>query len=86
MALLAVVGLTAAACWSSTSAVSGTITVTGTKTILDVEVGTRISCKGGPAARVPHWLGGSVLTLPGVPGQIALTHRRNGSVTVSCRT
>lgn len=86
VAFLAVVGFAVAGCGSGTRAVSGTSTVTGTTTIMAVKVGTRIRCKGGPAARVPHWFGGSVLTLPGVPGQIALTHRHDGSVTVSCRT
>lgn len=83
LGLLAV--LAVAGCGSDKQAVSGSVTVTGTTTISNVEVGTLIRCKDGPAARVPHWFGGSVLTLPGVPGQIALTHRHNGSVTVSCR-
>lgn len=84
LALLAAVGV--AGCGSSSRAVSGTMTVSGTTTITNVEVGTRIRCKAGPAADVPRWFGSSALTLPGVPGQIALIHRRNGSVTVSCRT
>lgn len=85
LASLAVLGFAVAACGSSTSALSGALTVTGTTTIMAVKVGTRIRCQGGPAARVPHWFGGSVLKLPGVPGQIGLIHRHNGSVTVSCK-
>jgi hypothetical protein len=85
LTVLAVVGLTIAGCGLGKKAALGPVTVTGTTTISDVKVGTLIRCKGGPAARVPHWFGGSALTLPGVPGQIALTHRHNGSITVSCR-
>lgn len=85
LALLAVVGFTVAGCGSSKKAVSGgPITVAGTTTISSVEVGTLIRCKGGPAARTPHWFGSSYLRVPGVPGLIHLEHRHNGSVTVSC--
>jgi len=85
LVLLAVAGFTLAACGSSKRAVSEPITITGTTTISNVTVGTLIRCQGGPAAKVPHWFGASALNLPGVPGQIALNHRYNGSVTVSCR-
>jgi hypothetical protein len=82
-ALLAVVGLTVAGCGSSMKAVSGAVTVTGTTTISNVEVGTEIRCKGGPSARVPHWFGPSYLRSPGTPGLIELRHR-HGSVVVTC--
>jgi hypothetical protein len=82
--LLAIVACAAAGCGSSTQAGSGPITVAGTTTISNVKVGTLLRCKGGPAARVPHWFGGSALKVPGTPGQIALVHKHNGSVTVSC--
>ena len=82
--LLAIVACAAAGCGSSNKAVSGPITVAGTTTISNVEVGTVLRCNGGPAARVPRWFGGSALKLPGTPGQIALVHKHNGSVTVSC--
>ncbi len=85
MSLLAVVGCLAAGCAATGKAVSGPLTVSGTTTIADVKVGTLLRCKDGPAARVPHWFGGSALRRPGVPGQIALVHKRDGSVTVSCR-
>jgi hypothetical protein len=82
--LLAAVGCLAAGCGSSSGAVSGSITITGTTTIANAKVGTLIRCKGGPSARVPHWFGGSALRRPGVPDQIALVHKHDGSVTVSC--
>jgi hypothetical protein len=82
VALLVVVAVTG--CGSRNSAVSGPITVSGTTTIVNATVGTQIRCEVGPAARVPRWFGSSALTLSGVPGQIALTHRHDGSVTVSC--
>jgi hypothetical protein len=85
VALLALVGCLAAGCGSSSGAVSGPITVSGTTTIANAKVGTLLECKGGPSARVPHWFGGSALRRPGVPGQIALVHKHDGSVTVSCR-
>ncbi|MGH3053777.1 MAG: hypothetical protein ACRDL7_02225 [Gaiellaceae bacterium] len=85
LALLAVVGFTVAGCGSSETTVSGPITVTGTTTISNVTVGTLIRCKGGPAARVPHWFGYSYLRSPGVPGAIGLKHRDDGSVTVLCK-
>lgn len=85
MALLALMGCLAAGCGSSSGAVSGPITVSGTTTIANAKVGTLLKCKGGPSARVPHWFGGSALRRPGVPGQIALVHKHDGSVTVSCR-
>jgi hypothetical protein len=84
LALLALVGFLGG-CGLSKKAVSGPITVTGTTTISNVKVGTLIRCKRGPAARVPHWFGGSALKLPGVAGEMVLKHRHNGSVTVSCR-
>jgi hypothetical protein len=84
VALLAVVvGCLAAGCGSGSG--SGPITISGTTTITNVTVGTLLECKGGPSARVPHWFGGSALRSPGVPGQIALVHKHDGSVTVSCR-
>ena len=82
--LLAAVGCLAAGCASSSGADSGPITVVGTTTIANAKVGTLLKCKGGPAARVPHWFGGSALRSPGVPGQIALVHKHDGSVTVTC--
>jgi hypothetical protein len=82
--LLALVGLTVAGCGSGNQAVPGSVTVTGTTTIANVQVGTVIRCKGGPAARVPHWFGPSYLRVPGRPGLIELRHR-HGSVVVSCR-
>jgi hypothetical protein len=83
--VLAAVACTAAGCGSSTHAVSGgPITVDGSTTIANVEVGTLLRCKGGPSARVPHWFGGSALKVPGTPGQIALVHEHDGTVTVSC--
>jgi hypothetical protein len=66
LAVLAVVGLTVAGC--GVKAVSGPITVAGIATIANVKVGTLIRCKGGPAARTPHWFGSSYLRVPGVPG------------------
>ena len=83
LTLLAVASLTA--CGSSDRAASGPITVSGTTTIANVKVGTRVTCKAGPTVKVPRWFGSSALSLPGVPGQIALTHRHNGSVTVYCK-
>jgi hypothetical protein len=65
--------------------VFGRIIVSGTTTISNVKVGTLIKCKSGPAVRVPRWFGGSALSVPGKPGEIALTHRHNGSVTIFCR-
>jgi len=65
--------------------VSGPITISETTTITDAKVGALLECKGGPSARVPHWFGGSALRRPGVSGQIALVHKHDGSVTVSCR-
>ena len=85
MVLLAAVGCLAAACGSSNGEVSGPITVVGTTTIANAKVGAVLRCKGGPSARVPHWFGGSALRSPGVPGQIAIVHRHDGSVTVSCK-
>jgi hypothetical protein len=85
LALLALAGLTVAGCGSSKGAVTGPITVSGTTTISNVKVGTLIRCKGGPAVPAPRWFGGSALTVPGVPGQIDLIHRHNGSVTVTCQ-
>jgi hypothetical protein len=80
-----VVVVTVAGCGSGRErAVAGPIAISGTATISNVKVGAVLRCKGGPTARVPRWFGGSALTLPGVPGQIALVHRHNGSVTVSC--
>ncbi len=84
MVLLGVVGCLAAGCAATGRAVAGPITVSGTTTIADAKVGTLIRCKDGPAARVPHWFGGSALRRPGVPGQIALVHKHDGSVTVAC--
>lgn len=84
MVLLAVVGCLSAGCDATSGAVSGPITVSGTTTIADAKVGTVLRCKDGPAARVPHWFGGSALRHPGVPGQIALVHKHDGSVTVAC--
>ena len=84
LVLLAVAGLALVGCGSSKSALSGPIAVAGTTTISNVKIGTLIKCKGGPAVRVPHWFGPSALRLPGVPGQIAINHRHNGSITVSC--
>ena len=69
---------------SSSGADSGPITVVGTTTIANAKVGTLLKCKGGPAARVPHWFGGSALRSAGVPGQIALVHKHDGSVPVTC--
>jgi hypothetical protein len=83
LAVLAVVGLTVAGC--GVKALSGPITVAGIATIANVKVGTLIRCKGGPAARTPHWFGSSYLRVPGVPGVIHLKRRHNGSVAVSCR-
>lgn len=87
LALLAVLGFVVAGCGSSIRADSaaGAVTVTGTTTIANVAVGTLIRCKGGPAARTPHWFGSSYLRLPGVPGLMQLTHKHSGSVVVSCR-
>lgn len=84
MVLLAVVGCLSAGCAATGRAVSGRITISGTTTIANATVGTLLRCKDGPAARVPHWFGGSALRRPGVPGQMALVHKRNGSVTVAC--
>jgi hypothetical protein len=84
-ALLAVVGSSVAGCGSSKGAVSGPITVTGTTTVSNVKAGTLIRCRGGPAVKAPHWFGSGALTVPGVPGEIHLTHRYNGWITVSCR-
>lgn len=84
MALLAAVGFLAAGCGSSSGAVSGPITVVGTTTIADAKVGTLLRCKDGPSAKVPHWFGGSALRSPGVRGQIAIVHKHDGSVTVTC--
>jgi hypothetical protein len=85
LALLAAVGCIAAGCGSSSGAVSGSITIAGTTTISDATVGTVLKCKDGPSAKVPRWFGGSALRQPGVPGQIALVHKHDGSVTVSCK-
>ena len=85
LAVLAVGGFTVAGCGSSDNAVSGSITVTGTTMISNVKVGALVRCKGGPAVRSPRWFGPSALTIPGVPGQIDLNHRHNGSVTVTCK-
>lgn len=84
LALLALVCFTISGCGSSKQAVSGPITVTGATTISNVQVGTLIRCKDGPATRIPHWFGPTYMRLPGVPGVIHLEHRYNGSVTVSC--
>jgi hypothetical protein len=82
--VLAAVAVTLAACGAGKKVVSGPVTVTGTTTISGVRAGVLIKCRGGPAARVPHWFGPSYLRLPGVPGVIELRHR-HGSVIVSCR-
>jgi hypothetical protein len=75
---------------------SGTITVTGTATtaILNVKRGTHIRCKGwmGKDIRVPRLGSGLTLgesvTLSGSVTEtelMSLTHRENGSITVSCQ-
>ena len=85
LALLAVVAFIVSGCGSGSNVVTtGPITVSGTTTLSSVNVGTVIRCKGGPAARVPHWFGPSYLRIPGVPGLIQL-RRTHGSVTVRCR-
>jgi hypothetical protein len=82
--LLAAVGWLVAGCGSSNGSGFSPVTVSGSTTIANAKVGTLIRCKGGPSARVPHWFGGSALRRPGVPGQIALVHKHDGSITVSC--
>ena len=75
---------------------SGPITVTGTATtaISNVKTGTHIRCKGwtGKDMRVPR-LGSSLtrgesVKLSGSVAEtelLSLTHRENGSITVSCQ-
>lgn len=85
LAVLATVGFIGSGCSSrQTTDRTGPVIVTGTTTLSNVKVGTLIRCKGGPAARVPHWFGPSYLRVPGVPGVIKLKHR-HGSVTVRCK-
>jgi hypothetical protein len=85
LVLLVVAGFVVNGCGSgSTARTNGPVIVTGATTISNVKVGTLLRCKGGPAARVPHWFGPSYLRLPGVPGVIKLEHR-HGSVTVFCK-
>jgi len=79
------VGLLVAGCDSRKGTVSGPVTVTGTTTLSNVKAGTLLRCKGGPAVKAPHWFGSGSLAVPGVPGEIHVTHRYNGSITVSCR-
>jgi hypothetical protein len=76
--------------------VSGSITVTtGVTTIPSVKTGIRVTCKGwkGPGVKVPP-LGGSVgaghaQVIPGKKSsgaqQMSVTHRMDGSATVSCK-
>ena len=83
LALLALLGFVLDGCGSGRAVTSGPFIVTGTTTLSRVQVGTLIRCKGGPAARVPHWYGPTYLRVPGVPGVIKLRHTR-ASVTVLC--
>lgn len=110
LALLAVLGFTAAGCASSmrpgptisatTGVVTlggpalGSITVTGTTTISNVDTATRIKCKGWlgrgvpvPAPRGEEAVSQATMTQSGTrhsPLELQATRPENGPVTVSC--
>lgn len=103
LTLLAVLGFVAAACGATKhfervniGMGPGSTTVSGTTTISQLDVGTLVRCKDGPAAKVPRQgvgisktssitaVSATTTTSPPVAGQIEITNHQNGSVTVIC--
>jgi hypothetical protein len=90
LALLAAFGVLVTGCGSGSKAGSGSITITGTTTISNVNTGTPIRCKHGPAgAGVPppgQEVAGFADPVPGASGgEIQLKRRQDGSLVASCR-
>jgi uncharacterized protein YceK len=90
LALLGAVGFVLAGCGSGTThtGTSNSVTLAGTTTIADMPTGTPIHCKGGPGTEVPRPGNGVTGFEDGQhsSGAISVTHQRDGSVVVSCRS
>jgi hypothetical protein len=89
LALLGGVGFVLAGCGSGTThtGTSNSVTLVGTTTIAHMPMGAPIHCRHGPGAAVPRageavtgFADGQTLS-----GSIQVSHRRDGSVVVSCR-
>jgi hypothetical protein len=85
LVLLAALGFAVAGCGMGHPA--GSITVTGTTTLSNVQTGTPVTCKGGsPRVEVPPGQASDNTSevLGGETTRLRLTRHLDGSVTVSC--